>query len=203
MCGGLGSYSAALLSAEVARLLVMALVVPALLTGGAPVALAVTLAGTSGPGSRWGRWVSPVNGLAALVLVLAAALMSPLLEASLRAPALHTLLAVTVMLAGWAFLHPLLQVDWTPAPRPDSHDARLLVGVLAVLLLVQAGHIWVSPALFASDWFLALSWPWVDVRADQHRAGLVAAGFALATLLVLPWVGRRSAPAFPQEQGVR
>jgi putative copper resistance protein D len=206
LCGGLGSYSAALLSAQVAQLLFMALVVPALLTYGLPLTLVATATST-GPGTQephpWAaRWSNPVNGLTVLVLVLAAALMTPLLELSLRNAALHTALAVAVMIAGWLFLWPVLGVDTDPEVSGDSSDARLLLGVLAVLLMVQAGHLWTSTSLFASDWFTALDWSWADVHTDQRRAGLVAVGFALAVVAALPWVARRPSPAFPQDREV-
>jgi cytochrome c oxidase assembly factor CtaG len=144
-----------------------------------------------------------VNGLVALVLVLAAALMTPLLEASLRSPALHAGTAAAVLAAGGLFLGPLLGVDRASAERRNERDARLLVVVLALLLLVQAGHLWTSTSLFASDWFTALSWPWTDVRSDQRLAGGVVAAFAAAVLSSLPWVGRGRPPAFPQDRDVR
>ncbi|QWZ08702.1 cytochrome c oxidase assembly protein [Nocardioides panacis] len=203
MCGGLGSYSAALISAEATRLLVMGLVVPALLTWGSPILLVSLLRGASGTRPTHVRRPGPVNGLVALVLVLAAALMTPLLEASLRSPALHAGTAAAVLAAGWLFLGPLLGVDRASAERRDERDARLLVVVLALLLLVQAGHLWTSTSLFASDWFTALSWPWTDVRSDQRLAGGVVAAFAAAVLSSLPWVGRGRPPAFPQDRDVR
>jgi cytochrome c oxidase assembly factor CtaG len=208
MCGGLGSYSTALFSAEVARLLTMGLVVPCLLVGGGPV----TLCGMLRTGfARWAvlaRRVSPVNGLVVLVVALAAALMTPLLEISLRSQALHTAVAGVVLGAGWFFFWSLLGGDGAPTGKHDAADAALLLVILAVLLLVQAGHIWASSTLFAADWFSGLDWWWGDAHADQRRAGLVASGFALAVLAGVPWCTARRrlpsrAPSFPKDHSVR
>ena len=209
--GGLGAYSGALFSAEVARLLTMALVVPALLTCGAPFTLVGRIGGTSPGSSRLARWVSPVNGVTLLVVVLAAALMTPLLEVSLRNPVLHLALAGVALAAGFLFAWPLLGVDDPPGRRQDTGDGALLVGVLAVLLLVQGAHIWTSSTLFADQWFGRLNWSWGNPRADQKIAGLVAAGFGVALLVAAPFVGRHGtthrgpdseAQAFPQDRKV-
>ena len=209
--GGLGAYSGALFSAEVARLLTLGLLVPVLLTSGAPFTLVRRLGGTSPASSRLAGWVSPVNGVTLLVLVLAAALMTPLLEASLRSPVLHLVLAGAVLAAGYLFAWPLLAVDEQPARRQDTGDGALLVGVLAVLLLVQGAHIWTSGTLFADQWYGRLNWSWGNPRADQRIAGLVAAGFGVALLVTAPFVARRGpahrgtvspAPARPEDRAV-
>ena len=209
--GGLGAYSGALFSAEVARLLTLGLVVPALLTSGAPFTLVRLLGGSSPASSRLARWVSPVNGVALLVVVLAAALMTPLLEVSLRSPVLHLALAGVTLAAGFLFAWPLLGVDEPPAGRQDAGDGALLVGVLAILLLVQGAHIWTSSTLFADQWYGRLNWSWGNPRADQRVAGLVAAGFGVALLVAAPFVGRRRtthhgsvspAPARPEDRAV-
>jgi cytochrome c oxidase assembly factor CtaG/putative copper export protein len=184
LCGGLGAYSGALLSADVARLLTMGLLVPALLTCGAPVVTA-----------RLGRRLDPVNGLVLLVLLLAGTLMTPLLEASLRSPLLHLGIAVAALAAGSMFLWPLLAADRLPA---QGRDSGLLLSVLAVLLLVYAAHIYTSSTLFAGEWFSGLGLWWGDAAADQQRAAFVAAGFAVAALLGAQALGRRrTRPAQP------
>jgi cytochrome c oxidase assembly factor CtaG len=188
LCGGLGSYSAALFSADVARLLTMGLVVPALVTGGAPVLLA------RGPGTdppRVGRFLDPVNGLVLLVLLLAGVLMTPLLEVSLRTPVLHTALPVAVLAAGILFLGPLLAVDLPWRQRGGTADGPLLVSVLAVLLLVYAGHIRTSVTLFADSWFSRLGFWWGDPAADQRLAAWWVAGFGLALLVAARLLARR------------
>jgi putative copper resistance protein D len=184
MCGGLGAYSGALLSAEVARLLTMGLVVPALLTWGSPVALSRTASGVRGTPGRADGWISPVNGLVVLVGTLAATLMTPLLQASLRSPVLHTALPLGLTAAGLLFLGPLLGGRAGSAPGRDAGDDGLLLAVLAVLLIVYGAHIWTSTALLAGDWFGALDWYWGDAETDQRYAGLVAAGFGLALMAV-------------------
>ena len=184
LCGGLGSYSGALFSAEVGRLLTLGIPVPVLLTAAAPLTLARLVLGEPAHASRMGRLADPVNGLAALVLVLAAALMTPLLEASLRSPTLHLALAGCVLAAGLLFSRPLLGLDRLGSGgRHDTEDGSLLVVVLAALLVVYAGHIYTSTTLFAAGWFSALDWWWGDAAADQQRGALVAGGYGLALLV--------------------
>jgi putative copper resistance protein D len=189
LCGGLGSYSGALFSAEVARLLTLALVVPALLTAGAPVRLARRVDG--GAHRAW-RWLDPTNGLVALVLVLGAGLMTPLLEASVRSPALHVALGVAVLVAGLLFWWPLLRIDVAPYRRGRAGDEGVLVGVLALLVLVYAGHIWTSSTLFAGRWFAQLDWWWSNAYVDQRHAAVVVTGFGLLVLVVAVVLGRRA-----------
>jgi putative copper resistance protein D len=207
LCGGPGAYSGALLSVEVARLLTMGLVVPVLVTAGRPAALAGR-GRSPAPGRRpdhgaGGRPLgrgNPADGLVALVGVLAVTLMTPLLEASLRSPALHLAVALAATAAGLLFVGPLLGLDRPLPDRRGSTDAGLLVCVLSLLLLVQAGHIHTSGRLLAVQWYGGLDLWWADPVADQGRAALVAAGFAVATLALVPLaavVGRRSGSAAP------
>jgi putative copper resistance protein D len=195
ICGGLGSYSAALFSMQVAQLLTLAVVAPILLTRGAPVALARAVLGSGRTPATPGplaRLVEPVNGLIILVVVLAAGVMTPLLEASLRSGTLHTVLAGATLLAGLMFFWPLLREDWVPSRRTDNDDAPLFVGVLALLLGVYAAQIFTSTSLFAESWFTDLSLPWADPASDQKHAVAVVGAFAVA-LLVVAWRLRRSA----------
>jgi cytochrome c oxidase assembly factor CtaG/putative copper export protein len=200
ICGGLGSYSAALFSTQVAQLLTLAVVVPVLVTYGAPVTLARTVLGvgrTSTSPGPLARLVEPVNGLIVLVVVLAAGFMTPLLEASLRSATLHTVLAGAVLGAGLLFFWPLLRTDWVPSRRTDADDAALFVTVLALLLVVYAAQIFTSTSLFAESWFTDLGWSWADPASDQKHAVAVVAAFALG-LLVSAWRLRRSTSQGPR-----
>jgi putative copper resistance protein D len=195
ICGGLGSYSAALFSMQVAQLLTLAVVAPILVTRGAPVALARAVLGSGRAPATPGplaRLVEPVNGLIVLVIVLAAGVMTPLLEASLRSGTLHTVLAGGTLFAGLLFFWPLLREDWVPSRRTDNDDAPLFVGVLALLLGVYAAQIFTSTSLFAESWFTDLGLPWADPACDQKHAVAVVGAFAVA-LLVVAWRLRRSA----------
>jgi cytochrome c oxidase assembly factor CtaG/putative copper export protein len=195
ICGGLGSYSAALFSMQVAQLLTLAVVAPILITYGAPVTLARTVLGPGRTSTRPGplaRLVEPVNGLIVLVVVLAAGVMTPLLEAALRSGTLHTVLAGTALLAGLVFFWPLLRQDWVPSRRTDADDAPLFVAVLALLLVVYAAQIFTSTSLFAERWFADLGLSWSDPASDQKHAVAVVAAFAVA-LLAAAWRMRRSA----------
>jgi cytochrome c oxidase assembly factor CtaG len=196
VCGGLGSYSAALFSMQVAQLLTLAVVAPILLTQGAPVTLARAVLGsgrTPATPAPLARFVEPVNGLIVLVIVLAAGVMTPLLEASLRSGTLHTVLAAASLFAGLLFFWPLLREDWVPpSRRTDKDDAPLFVAVLALLLGVYAAQIFTSTSLFAESWFTDLGLPWADPASDQKHAVAVVGAFAIA-LLVVAWRLRRSA----------
>lgn len=192
MCGGLGSYSGALFSADLVRLLTMGLVVPALLTLGTPV----QLAWGSRPGpARVARFLDPVNGLVLLVLLLAGVVLTPLLEVSLRTPVLHTALPLAALAAGMLFLGPLLAVDVPWRQRGATTDARLLVTVLGVLLLVYAGHIYTSVPIVADDWFGRLGLEWGDPAADQRHAAWWVAGFGLTLLVAAQLLARRTRAA--------
>ena len=95
---------------------------------------------------------------------------------------------------------PLLGLDRPSPGRRGSTNAGLLVSVLSLLLLVQAGHIRTSGTLLAVQWYGGLDLWWADPVADQGRAALVAAGFAVATLALVPLaaaVARRSGSAAP------
>ncbi len=197
--GGLGSYGSALFSTHVAQLLVVSLVVPVLLTLGTPLALMEARHPDARAAlDRAGGRVDPVNGLVLLVLVLAGALMTPLLDASMRSTAGHLAVLAAGLAAGWLFFWPLLGVDRLPPGRRDGADAGLLIAVLALLLGVYAAHIYSSPGLFAGQWFTELDLWWVDLVADQRSAGLVVIGFAVATLLVAPLARAGSRPRRPE-----
>lgn len=182
LCGGLGVYAGVLFSNEVSRLLVMGLVVPALLISGSPR--------RSGPGWTMGPFADPVNGLVLFVGVLGAALMTPLMELSLRSPAAHIALPVAVTAAGFVFLTPLLDADRRARLQRSAREEALLVTVLGGLLLVYAVLLATSGTLFAAEWYGGLRLSWSDPVTDQQRTAIVVACFGLVLLAAAQLRGR-------------
>ncbi len=171
LCGGLGAYSAALVSAQVGQLLVLALVAPVLLVVGAPRPLRGRLQAAL---TRW----SAVDGLVAVVVLFVALWSTPLLALTLPRPLTHTALALLALACGLSLVTPLL----TPSAR-DS-DPVLVLGVLAVVILAQAAQLARGDAAVAGGWFARLDWWWTDPARDQHLAALVTACFGVLIVVV-------------------
>ena len=207
LCSGLASYSTALFSMQVAQFLVMATVVPILLTLGMPLALVLQVRGVSqadanSPGPRHrlaGKAVrvmgNPVNGLLLLVAVIMGLYATPLFEMSLRYFTLHLLVNLLVLAGGLAFFWSALAVDVLPERRATTHRA---IFVLVLLLFLAAfGAVLVgSEGLYGARWFTELDWSWSDPVVDQRRGGSVVWAFALGVapvaLLVLWAQSRRT-----------
>jgi putative copper export protein/cytochrome c oxidase assembly factor CtaG len=192
LCGGLAVYSTALLSMQVAQLLVVLLVVPALVVRSGAVSL---LAGRS----RHAAVLSnPANGFAGVGLLLIAVYGTSLLELSLRSPWVHLAVNASALAAGSLLLWPLLEAGATPIGRTARERTLWLCALLAVLAAGGAGlALW--PGLLAGDWFEALRWSWVDPRGDQRRAAAVTGQVVLLLAPVLLAVVRP--PAAPRRRG--
>ena len=80
LVGGLGAYSTSLLSAQVAQVLVLMILVPALLAKGLPSPRLAALL-DRGRRRRVGLLLQPTNAAVLAVLVLAATFQTPLLDA--------------------------------------------------------------------------------------------------------------------------
>jgi hypothetical protein len=121
-CGGFAVYAPALFSVHVARFLVMALVVPALLVLGAPLELArqgrgrdeepVLRATARGPIGA--RLSDPVIGLIVFIVVTYALYATPLLELSLRSVPAHLMASTVAVVAG------LILMGFVVSGRPRS-----------------------------------------------------------------------------------
>lgn len=178
--GGLGSYSTALLSAQVGQLLVLGTLAPALLALGLP----------QPPVSAWSpRWLTPANGALLLVLTLTVTLETPLLDAALRSVTGHLLLALVPLAAGLVLFVPLLRPDLVGRPAESASGWLLLV---AAVLGYAAWHLYDVGRTYAGGWFTELDWWWSDPVADQRLAGLVMAGFAVGLALAAWWLPDRS-----------
>ena len=176
LCGGLGAYSAALPSAQVAQVLLLGTLAPWLLLSG----WAVLTGDRDRDRCRW----NPVHGLIWLMVVVSV-LPSPLLEPTLRSPVLHLAVAVAALASGLLLLAPLVLGGSTHA------DARTLLLVLAVVLLSHATFVLGRGSVLGGEWFPALGWSWADLGSDQRRAGLFL-GAAAVVLAVLALRGGRA-----------
>ena len=199
LCGGLASYSTALFSMQVTQLLVMATVVPLLLTLGMPMTLALQVRADTdaiaSPNPRhlaWGHTAkvlgNPVNGLLLLVAVIVGLYATPLFEMSLRHFTVHLLANGLALGGGLAFFWPVLGVD-VLSERRVLKD-RLIVMAAFLFFLAAFGAVLVgSDGLYGARWFTELGWSWADPALDQMRGGAVVWAFALgltpSTLLIL------------------
>ena len=181
--GGLGAYATALLSVQVAQLLVLGLLVPALLALGLPRPPA-------GRTLRWPAAATITNGCLASVLVLVIVLETPVLTLALRTVVTHVLVGVVVLAAGLALFVPLLRADLVG--RSPGRTAYEPLVVLAVALGYNAWHMRDTGLGYAGGWYADLGWWWADPVADQRVAGAVMAGFAVAlTVMALLLAVRR------------
>ncbi len=209
LCSGVATYAPAMISVQVAQLLVTLLAVPALLLLGAPLRLAEQVGRVTGSGgtqrlrrSRAARVAAnPVVGAVAASAVVLAVYRTPLIEATQRSSWLHLAVLSLALGAGLLLLWPVLGVDVDvvvdPAVVRRAGAAAERTWCLAAvagclgLLAVQLGY---GDRLLAAEWFLELRWGWVDPVADQRRAGgvvAVAAAGVLALAVALAVVRRR------------
>jgi cytochrome c oxidase assembly factor CtaG/putative copper export protein len=183
VCSGVATYAPALVSVHLVQFLAVLLVVPALLALGSPLTLWRALHGGAVP--RLVEAVTdPLAGAALVCALVLATFRTPLVELSLSRPWVHLLLLGLAVLAGTAFLTPLLGGHPSRGSRPT--DAGLAVIGVAACLALLAYQLRYGDLLLAGWWFLDLNWQWADPVADQRLGGLVAAGAALFTLLLWP-----------------
>ncbi len=207
LCGGLASYSTALFSMQVTQLLVMATIVPVLLTFGMPLALILQVRGDGNadagssysprlPAWRAARALgNPMNGLLLLVAILVGLYATPLFEMSLNYFTLHLVANVLALAGGLAFFWSVLGVDVLPERRPPA-DRAVLVAAFCLFLVAFGAVLVGSDGLYGARWFTELGWSWSDPAVDQRRGGAVVWAFALSlaplTILVL-WPPTRRA----------
>jgi cytochrome c oxidase assembly factor CtaG/putative copper export protein len=196
--GGLGAYSTATFSLQVAQFMVLFMVIPTLVTFGRPVELIVRIARPGLPRdepaslpssmrSRGFTWLTdPLNTLIVVTTLLFGLYATPLLEASLTSAPLHLLVNLSVLGLGFLFWWSVLGLDPVPAPRPRSYRLWVLAG-FGLLFAGIAVRIYLSEVLLAGDWFADLDWTWVEMPLDQRLgAQLMWIGaLVLAPLLAL------------------
>jgi cytochrome c oxidase assembly factor CtaG/putative copper export protein len=199
LCSGVGTYAPAVLSVQVAQLLLLLLVVPCLLLVGAPARLARESGSARGATSASGRLgpvtatavraaASPVTGAAAACALLLVLYRSPLMELSQRSSWVHLAVLALALGSGLLLFWPALGDD---VARPRGTEwSWCMVGV-AACLAVLAAQLRYGDRLLAASWFLELRFGWIDPVADQRLAGGVVAAAAAAVLLVAVLSGTR------------
>ena len=182
--GALGAYSTALLSAQVAQVVVLALVAPPLLVRGLPPDRVQAVAAKVAAGPI-GALMQPTNAVLALVLLVGLVFQTPLLAASLRSEGGHLLLAVAALAVG------LVLALATPTQGRPRAALLLLAGVLGW----YGFRMWTTSTPYAGGWFRDLDLWWADAAVDQQYAGLVAVAAGVVVALVALRRDREGDPA--------
>jgi cytochrome c oxidase assembly factor CtaG len=207
-CGGLARYSMVLFSAHVAQHLVLSLVVPLLLLGGAPVTLALRALRRGGDaGGRTPRELlvaalrsrpfaaatHPLVAPAVLLVSLYGFYFSPLFETSLRDHAVHSAVMAGFVAAGALYLWPVVGAD--PLPRRLRLGARFALAVAVVPFHAVFGVVVSGRAeVLAGAWFTRLERAWGASPLQDQRlgGGLAWALGGAAAVAVLALLGRRA-----------
>jgi putative copper resistance protein D len=192
LLGGLGAYSTALLSAQVAQFWVLALVAPALLVLGLPEGLRwpVAIDGAAPLLQRLHECARPMNLAIALVVLAAVTYQTPLLALSLHSVLGHLLLGLVTFALG-LLLFGSARVG---AGRQDERHAELRNGLrlVAALLAVYTWHMGTTATPYADGFFREIDWWWSDAATDQRIAAVVMGVFAVGLLVGTSVVRRRA-----------
>jgi putative copper resistance protein D len=199
---GLGRYDTSGFAVHMGQHLLLGMAAPLLLALGAPITLALQ---SSSPATKrvvlravHGRVATmlarPAVGFALFGATLVALYLSPLLELSLRHPALHALVHAHVVLVGAVFLWPLLGVD--VLPRPVPFGARMLAVLAAVPF-----HAFLGVAILSADKPLVPAF-YPSIGDQRAAAGILWSSGELLTLVVAAIVFARWAAA-DRREGVR
>ncbi|WP_432993787.1 cytochrome c oxidase assembly protein [Dactylosporangium sp. CA-233914] len=206
---GFARYAYVLFSAHMAQHLVLAMLVPILLVGGAPVTLALrTLRPPGDPRVRGARdWLllivhsralrvlsHPVVALAIYVVSLYGLYFSDLLGVLMRYHLGHLAMLVHFVLSGYLFFWVLIGVD--PGRRAVAPPILVLVHFASMAFHAFLGiALMQSRSLIAPDWYTSVHPDWAGgLLADQHVGAGLAWGFgeipavAILLLLVVRWI---------------
>ncbi|MEU7875271.1 bifunctional copper resistance protein CopD/cytochrome c oxidase assembly protein [Dactylosporangium sp. NPDC049140] len=206
---GFVRYAYVLFSAHMAQHLVLAMLVPILLVGGAPVTLALrTLRPPADPRVRGARdWLllvvhsralrllsHPVVALAIYVTSLYALYFSDLLGVLMRYHVGHLAMLVHFVLSGYLFFSVLIGVD--PGRRTVAPPVLVLVHFAGMAFHAFLGiALMQSRTVIAPDWYASVHPAWASGLLDDQRVGAgLAWGFgeipavAILLLLVVRWI---------------
>lgn len=207
-CGGAAVYGRLMFSAHMLQHMTLVMVLPILLTLGAPVTLALRALPHRKDGSRGPReWllklvhsragiffshpvVAAVNFAGSMIVFY----YTPLFHLALTTHIGHIGMVVHFSLAGYLFVNVLIGVD--PGPKRPAYPLRLVL-----LFATMAFHaffgiaIMMMNSLLAADYFGALGLPWgVDALADQVSGGQITWGIgelpslSIAIALAASWI---------------
>ncbi len=190
--GGAGVYASVHLSTHVLHATLLILVVPLLLTLGAPLPLALQVLPARPDGSGGPRELADTlsrsvlsarPGVAAVVLVALVAVYfgTGWLKWGLFEHAGTLAMQVLFLAAGTVFFHVVLGTGPDRNAVPASR-ALLAVTVVGVGLAALGVALHTLPGLLAQDWWFTMQYDDVRaLRADQSRGALVAIAAAVVT----------------------
>ncbi len=211
-CSGIATYAPALVSVQIAQLLLVLVPVPALLVLGAPLTLwaRVRRAGAADDdavrtvldSAVLRRLSDPFVGAGLAAVLLLGLYRSPLIEVSLSSSWVHLLVLLMAAAAGLLLFWPLVGVDPAPGARSRSETAVCVAGVVGCLGLL-ATQLRYGDQLLAGVWFLELRWSWVDPVADQRLGGALSAGAAVLLALAAGLLLLRPRASADSAQGRR
>jgi len=207
--GGFARYAYVLFSAHMAQHLVLAMVVPILLVGGAPVTLALrALRKPADPAVRGARdWLllvlhsritrllsHPLVALGLYVVSLYGLYFSDLLGVLMRYHLGHLVMLTHFVLTGFLFFWVLIGID--PGRRTVAPPILVLVHFAGMAFHAFLGiALMQSRTVIAPDWYTSVHPAWASgLLADQHVGAGLAWGFgeipavAILLLLVVRWI---------------
>ncbi|MCM4076381.1 cytochrome c oxidase assembly protein [Paractinoplanes hotanensis] len=208
-CLGVARYAYVLFSAHMVQHMVLSMVVPILLVGGAPVTLALrALRRPADPQVRGAReWLllalhsrparvlsHPLVALAIYVTSLYGLYLGGLLGTLMRYHLGHLAMLTHFVLAGYLLFWVLIGVD--PGRRRVHPALLVVVHFLAMVAHAFFGLVLLqSTTVVADDWYTAVHPPWASsLLADQHLGAGLAWAFgelpaaAILLLLVRQWI---------------
>jgi cytochrome c oxidase assembly factor CtaG len=208
-CLGFGRYAYVLFSAHMAQHMLLAMVVPILLVGGAPVTLALrTLRRPADPAVRGPRdWLltvihsrvlqfftHPVVALLIYVVSLYGLYMTSLLGTLMRYHLGHLAMLTHFVLAGYLFFWVIIGTD--PGRRPVPTPVLVLVHFASMALHGFLGIVLMqSTSLIAADWYRSVHPAWAgSLLGDQHVGAGIAWAFGelpaavVMGILVVRWI---------------
>jgi putative copper export protein/cytochrome c oxidase assembly factor CtaG len=197
LVGGPAAYSTVDLRAQVTQVLVLGLLAPPLLAAGVPpetrrTVTARLLSGRLGPPAR------PTHAVLVLLVVLAVALQTPVLELSLRGEVTHLVLSLAPLVAG---LLVIVSIEHERGAQSSNPPAVLLV--LAGVLAWYGVRMWSTADPAAGGWYGDVALWWSDPPADQRVAGLLMVAAAAAVAVAWVVALRPPEPARPARSGRR
>jgi cytochrome c oxidase assembly factor CtaG len=213
LLSGIDRYADELLSMHVLEHLLLILIAPVLLLGGAPVRLALSacppaarhpIAGLLR--SRMVRFLTrPACGFALFTLVVLATHLSGLYEAALRNQVVHAGEHAAYFWSGLLFLAPLLAAD--PIPHPPGALARFSWLMAAMVAMALPAGVFLFDGQVRYPFYLAPARALhTSALADQHAAGvlmLVGGGVAMGVLAIVIAMGAMIAEERRQQRRER
>jgi putative copper resistance protein D len=208
-CSGFGRYAYVLFSFHMAQHMILAMVVPILLVGGAPITLALrALRRPANPGVRGPRdWLllvmhsraarllsHPLVALALYVVSLYALYFSQLLGTLMRYHLGHLVMLTHFILVGFLFFWVLIGVD--PGRRRVAPPILVLIHFAGMAFHAFLGvALMQSRTIIAPGWYTSVHPAWASsLLADQKVGAGLAWAFgeipavAILILLVVRWV---------------